>query len=591
MSAEESHAGVIVLRQQAYMPIDIPETLAALPEPLRQGPRKEVLLDLTEATERAVAARDWHEAAAIVLAAYRVDIKPLLSGLSNHTVAYFGTVPISLAVQLGYLVGTWRTARTFLHHHQSKSWKWAEPTSDPPQARVNVAGVPRDGSLSDGDLVVRLSTSHIVDRALTTEVLSRPLAEVDISTDPIGEDVLSTPEVLEAVADEFKKTIDQLHDLFPNATTLHLFAAVPVGLAFRVGMRVSPTIHPPVQLYEFDANWDPRYYPSLPLQVEPVAAIVVDEADRVAAVGERRRWAEELARLQAFAAESPAAQPGGWLSDVLPADTADAFFGSWRDLPRLRDVPAICSGGIDVNTTEAPGGFLYRSNDRRWVLGDALLVPIMRRIKDETARRRAARLFLLHEGLHTRQALTGATSPEVGRFPKVLEEIDYQADVWAQLHERGLEARPDAAALKNEADFCRTLMGLAVETMFSFDDSPLALTVMQIRRVARYLIWSWQSLRAERCSPDDKNVWALLAEKPIIELAGPDIRTRDRRVWYLLDAGHVHAPEVAIYHRNRLYRSAAGPASPIHEILEGLRSRESDRIRNGLRGICDQVLP
>jgi hypothetical protein len=121
-----------------------------------------------------------------------------------------------------------------------------------------------------------------------------------------------------------------------------------------------------------------------------------------------------------------------------------------------------------MGTTEAPGGFYYSSDKRTWVLGDALLIPIMRRIKDEEGRRRAARLFLLHEGMHAHQGLTLGTSPEVGRFPKVLEEIDYQADVWAQLHDRQLTIAMTQESIKDEQP-ARQQMRIAVKQC-SFDD-------------------------------------------------------------------------------------------------------------------------
>jgi len=121
------------------------------------------------------------------------------------------------------------------------------------------------------------------------------------------------------------------------------------------------------------------------------------------------------------------------------------------------------------------------------------------------------------------QGLTLGTSPEVGRFAKVLEEIDYQADVWAQLHERRLTADIGPESIKDDPLFARLLMRIAVETMLSFDDGPMASRTMRIRRVSRYLIWSWQYLRTERFDPGE-NIGTVLADKPFIELAGPEIR-------------------------------------------------------------------
>jgi hypothetical protein len=145
-----------------------------------------------------------------------------------------------------------------------------------------------------------------------------------------------------------------------------------------------------------------------------------------------------------------------------------------------------------------------------------------------------------------RQGLTSATSPEIGRFAKVPEDIDYHADVWSLLYERKLAQTTAPDEVKDDGVFVRSLIRLAVETMFSFDDEPGPTTAMQVRRVARYLIWAWQYLETER-SHSGSDVSAVLAAKPMIELAGPEIRARSNRVWFLLDRPGAHTPEVALY--------------------------------------------
>jgi hypothetical protein len=579
--------GVIVLRQEGYLPIDEGASLLALPEPQRSGLRDELRLDLRNLTERSVRSRDWQEAGREVVGMYRDRIKPLLALHPTYTVAYFGTVPIPLAIQLGFLIGTWHDTTTFLLHHERRDWAWPPPNPSS-TLEVDVQGLPHVGSLAEGEIVIRLFTSHAIDPSLTAEVVPRPLAQVDIRTTPLGPDVVCSPDFLINVADRFKQTLDELHLLFPNASAVHLFVAVPVGLAFRLGTLISPTIHPRVHTYEFDAKSNPKYYPSLSLQGEPTPALVVSEEERAAASAERARWSEELQRLQAYVGTRPSSGAGGWLIDVLPPVASSAFVGPWLRLPRMSAVAALASGSVDVKDSSVPGGFCYRPSDRRWLLGDDLLIPIMRRIPDETARRRAARLFLLHEGLHTQQVLTSATSPGIGRFPKVVEDIDYQADVWAQLYERAFSIETDGRLLTDEAGFARLLMSIAVETMLSFDDGP-ASAEMQVRRVARYLIWSWQYLGTETFGPLDQHVWSLLAEKPSLELAGPSTRVHDDRVWYMLDARFVQAPELAVYFENRLWRFPTGPASPHHEILEGLRTRDAERLRGALRGVSEQA--
>ena len=561
--------------------------LDALPETVKLGPREQVTIDLIQTNERAVATRDWHEAGRAIADAYRTRVKPVLEANRGFRVAYFGTVSIPLAMQLGYHLGTWRGADPFLHHHGRKDWTWAGAKRPGDPIEVRTTGLPSEGSLGDGDIVIRVTTSHRIHASQTMEIVPHPLAQVDVSVDVPDEDALAYPNDVEAVAAAFKAALDRLHALYPNAETTHVFAAVPVGLAFLMGTRVSQTVHPPVQTYQFDAKADPKYYAALCLQREPELRMLISDEERAAAARERSAWAEELGRLKTFAASL--SEGGSWLADVLPATSAAHFGAAWRGLPSLREID-LCQSTIDLHATEASGGFSYSADSRRWILADDFLVPLMRRIENESDRRRSARLFLLHEGLHISQGLTASTSPEIGRFAKVLEEIDYQADAWSLLYERKLAQATAPDDVKDDPMFLRSLMKLAVETMLSFDDRPGTTSEMQIRRVARYLIWSWQYLETERFSSTD-DASPVLAAKPMIELVGPEIRARENRVWYLLDAPRTHTPELALYRGHRLHRFSTGPSSQHEEILEGLRTRTGDRLRAGLRGVFDLVVP
>jgi len=49
---------------------------------------------------------------------------------------------------------------------------------------------------------------------------------------------------------------------------------------------------------------------------------------------------------------------------------------------------------------------------------------------------RAIRVVLIHEGLHYYQHnLSQVTVEGIGRFPKIVEDADYQADIYAILYE------------------------------------------------------------------------------------------------------------------------------------------------------------
>jgi hypothetical protein len=64
-------------------------------------------------------------------------------------------------------------------------------------------------------------------------------------------------------------------------------------------------------------------------------------------------------------------------------------------------------------------------------------------------------MFLLHEGVHlATHRLSRETSVQVGRLPKVLEAVDYEADVWAMLHEFALVGQGAERHLVARRGFC-----------------------------------------------------------------------------------------------------------------------------------------
>src|SRR5262249_6227831 len=141
-------------------------------------------------------------------------------------------------------------------------------------------------------------------------------------------------------------------------------------------------------------------------------------------------------------------------------------------------------------------GFRFDRTSRSWQLGDDLLAVLAGAFSVDGERLRAARMLLLHEGIHERHRLTPATNVQIGLFPKIVEEVDYQADVWALLHEYRL-AKSSAGQLDARRFFLDQIR-ILTRTLWAFDAGAGPLYEIQVRRLNRYLIWYWQFLRIER---------------------------------------------------------------------------------------------
>ncbi len=174
------------------------------------------------------------------------------------------------------------------------------------------------------------------------------------------------------------------------------------------------------------------------------------------------------------------------------------------------------------------------------------------------------------------------------RFPKILEEVDYQVDVWSMLHEFAFTKRfhPEQAA--NERALFLDIAKTAVETMWAFDAGPEELNRMEIRSVNRYLIWYWQLLRLERCN-SLADVVSVLSKKPLIELAGPRVHATGDRVFYeLREPWGTDLELAAQLDDNRIVRHGCGGATNVPALTAGLRRRLGDEVRLVLKSIADQ---
>ncbi|HLL38277.1 MAG TPA: SAVED domain-containing protein [Rubrobacteraceae bacterium] len=587
---------VLLVSQPILAPINEDQMLNAMSDEHRQVKRSTISIEPTRMTLAELAAIDWAEVCLAQEREFKSKLEPALQNASGYRLAYFGLAPIPLAVHLGYRVGGMIDIDVYLLHHERKTWEWPQADQEPAPLDLLDIKLPQDISRARGDVIVRVSVSHRIDPVETLEVVPDPLCEIDIGLVHPDEDALRSSKDLDAIVHQFNRAIDAVKDRYPNTERIHLFAAVPVGLAFRLGTCLNPTIHAPVQTYQYFARRSPRYQRAFVLQAEITSSAQLTQEEVAQAAGTRSLLSEELELLKEYG-ESLREQAGkqsgtlNWWERVLPK-TAAGFHGRLAQLVPLYETHLL-KDEVDLGVTEVSDSFRYTSG--RWELGDHLLAAIGRRLLEPSRRARAGRMLLLHETIHHQcHGLTSETSASFRRFPKVLEEIDYQADVWTMIHEYGFARRDnrDAAARKetrNEQAFFRGLIDTALESFWAFDDRSSTLDQIEIRRLNRYLIWYWQYLRMERCSSLD-DVLNVLAERPLIEIAGPRVRLANERVVYLLDQPYDNGAEICLLEENWVYRPGHSAGTRVKDVLDGFRERDSSRIRQALKSVFDQFV-
>ena len=193
-------------------------------------------------------------------------------------------------------------------------------------------------------------------------------------------------------------------------------------------------------------------------------------------------------------------------------------------------------------------------------------------------------MLLLHEALHHgSQGLTEATAQLIRHAPKVLEEVDYLADIWAMLHEF-VFSRLLSADWNTQRLGLLQIIETAVGTMWAFD-TDRELGVLEVRRVNRYLIWYAQLGRLERVSTI-ADALSVLATKPVIEIVGPDTVLRDGRLVMLLERAFPRPAELCFLDRHgRLRRIGDTNAISVTALARALGSHDGNGVRTLARGL------
>jgi len=587
--------GLILLSQPEQLRIEPARMIEALPEPYRALHHPVVELDMAEVAREALHTQDWSTAQRTLEERFQAEVAPLRHKHPDYLLVYFGSAPIPLAVQLGFLCETWQQLTVVPHHHTQRRWAWVSEPGRPP-ARVVRGAMPAERERTAGEMVIRVSTSHRVDPLETRKAVPDALHEVDLALEHPSEDAFSHVEEMLEVARAFRELLDDIGNRFQGIHRIHLFASVQPGMAFLLGAQISKTMHPPVQTYQYmrNARGGPYHLPAVVVNTPPSpppVPLTAEELER--ATADRARLERDLEWMKELAERSRLSAKQSWLAGLLGKEHPD-FTAHWKHLPPLRATP-VSRTKVEVATRSVQDTFRLAPSSNAWQIDDQWLARLARRLPEKHERERALRMLVLHELAHRGpQTLTRTSSQEIGRFPKVLEEIDFQADVWAMLHEYALTCSQHPEEVQDAPVFFKSLVRLATECMWAFDDGP-PLREIQVRRLNRYLLWSWQYLLLERlASTGDggtlEDALSVLSQRPILELAGPTLSTHDGRIYYSLDPRHVRAPEFAAYHQGQLHRHGPRPDFSIDALLGGVRERNAETIREALRGAFEQTV-
>jgi len=522
-------------------------------------------------------------------------LKPVLDANPDAVISYFGLVPISIGFHLGYLVGNMHPYTVYHWHHAQQKWyKDIGLPKDGYKFSIKPVALPKEKQKGKGRVIIRIGTSFAIDPQATYAAVVNPANEFDIELESPSLDSLFCQENIQAVVNQFQEVLNCYGSQLSDRDQIHLFISSSVGLPFALGTRINTNIYPYIQTYQYDRNQNPKHRPAILITKEVDNKILLTEGDREQAEITRSQWQEQLeSRVKPFIQAITGSKGDPWLKTICK-DTAEYAaiekhaLAPWDSIATIGRT-SLKDDKIDLSAKNVDDGFEYIEKTNSWALDDGFLSGLKKRLNKcpDTDLMQAGRLFLFHEGLHYSNhghRLTREIANGIGQFPKVIEEADYQADVWALLTEYRYCCLFETGKLKSglKQFFCNAI-DTAVETMWSFMDTGTELQMVQIRSMNRFLNWYWQwnLIEALPGTGTLEEIIAILLRKPVIEFAGAPMELRGHRTFFKLNSQQAVSFQFATFTSNRVLRFAP---TTITEIIAGFKNLKGDNIKVALKG-------
>jgi hypothetical protein len=580
--------GLILVLHSGMIEIPVDECINALPPEWHSLHREVVTIKYSEIFDlKKLYELNYGQFALEHRRQFNNEILPLINSKPEYRIVYFGFAPIPLAVDLGQLFHNFRDIEIYQKHHKTKKWYREIASEDVIKNAIQTKGLPDKDQKGIVNALIRLSVSHSVKPEDTFKLLPNA-AEIDIELQNPDEDAIDTKEKMLNVGEAMKAALDQLAENRSDIKIVHLFASIPCGIAFIVGTKISPNIHPYVQTYQYSNTKEPKNIKAILVKGELNVGRKITEEDKRSAKEKRELAKTELAVAikNYLAINEEMSTNRFWYQGIIPKLEVGIMREKfWTDLPSLYQT-SLKNDVFDFEIETVNDGFYWR--DGKWYVDDNFFISIGKRLKSGDKIKKAIRLFLFHEVLHyKRHKLTEITSVNIGSFPKVLETADYQADVYGIINEYGYCLKTQGE-IQNPKQFFLDAIKVATETMWSFDDNGINLEQIQIRRLNRYMIWYWQFARIEKEGETINDIIKILELKPIIELNGLKTKEENNRFFFNLDKRHEQPLELAVFHNNEITRDGNASNMPIENLVRGVKEMNSELILDVMRSFVNR---
>lgn len=490
---------------------------------------------------------------------------------ADFELIYFGLAPVSLAIHLGFLIPSFVKVKVFQRHHIELNWKWTGLTTPEPE----LSDLPSFQIQKSGDIVLRISTTHAVTDELTKKMVVEPLMAIDLKSPALGLDVFGDEDGLENYSRKMQQVFHSITTYLPKADAIHIFASIPAGFAFLIGARINPNTQTLIYTYEYSSTRVPPYKMAFTLQSKPRRHFEFGEDDKDRIQFRRNFFEYHLGETKkALSKINKSSEEPNWFRHLFSrSEINDCLFDSsiWNSLSPITETNFESSHFVYV-----PHNILHNDETSMTLLKNTWYLPNnFVHSLEETFENRENDMAVAIELLWFQEILKSEThdvhsdnAHELARYPMILQEIDYQSDVYSLLN---LYKRYNVHSDKASAFFLK-MIELHLKSMWSSDLLDHS-DEMELRRVNRYLIWYYHlnMIREKTLSLED--ILELLSKKPLIELRLVGVTTPDQsKITIEFRQSDESELAIAAFHKNRIITSRQQLS--MNQLIEGFKNKD-----------------
>lgn len=244
---------VILLCHQSLEPARSHPDRESMPERLRDCR----VLPFVANQAELMGSRGWRELPESIASLFE-PLGPFQAALAkgkSAPVVYYGFPHVPLAALAGFLMGGTAEVHLIDCDHDSKQFAWPRDDANPQDLHVA-----QPTSIGRGAAIVRVSISARVAAADCQHHGGDPVAvEFDFRLDAPMRGVVRREGQARAYARTIRQTLDQYVGGSRDVSSLHVFAAVPVSVAFLIGQVAASTGYPDTWIYNYRYDDRPRY--------------------------------------------------------------------------------------------------------------------------------------------------------------------------------------------------------------------------------------------------------------------------------------------------------------------------------------------